>query len=390
MSGHSEINKLVFKTLKRRANVTVIFIAVVFVGIISSCALQMILARQTAAREDLIVNTDISCLVLDSKGMNQNNLGMTSDLVKRLIFEDENGLELYKYVKKLNAKAKLSVSAPSDVSFVRIYSLNSDEALSDLNGARVEFYDGWSEDALTTNEQVCIVPHDYETEINSDGVEVVNILTYRVNEPKELKVIGKSFGVSDVIYVPLFMKMNAENNNEIVIIQSCSFAIKDNLQLDEAKTQLFKEFVRPDPLNINNGYDFGLVVRDEIYKKTLLEIDKNISMMEFIIPIILILMGIIGFMTSFLTTKMKRKEFAVMRCLGMKRNKVFGIVFKEQLFSVVIGAIPSAIIGYLFCGNIMTVLISVFTVAGIFLLGATISTMQATSVNVMQLMKTED
>ena len=101
-------------------------------------------------------------------------------------------------------------------------------------------------------------------------------------------------------------------------------------------------------------------------------------------------MGIIGFMTSFLTTKMKRKEFAVMRCLGMKRYKVFGIVFKEQLISVVIGAIPSAIIGCFFYGNIMTVLISVFTVSGIFLLGATISTIHVTSVNVMELMKVED
>ena len=390
MSGNSELNKLVFKTLKRRANVTVIFIAVVFVGIISSCALQMVIARQTAAMEDLIANTDISCFLLDSKGMNQNNLGMSSDLLRRLIFEEESEFELYKYVKKLNAKAKLSVSAPSDVSFVRIYSLNSDEVLSDLNGARVEFYDGWSEAALNTDEQVCIVPYEYETETNADGVEVVNILTYRVNEPKELKVIGKSFGVSDVIYVPLFIKMNSDNLKETVIIQSCSFAIKDNMKLEDAKTQLFKEFVHPDPLNINNGYDFGLVVKDEIYKKTLLEIDKNISMMEFILPIILILMGIIGFMTSFLTTKMKRKEFAVMRCLGMKRYNVFGIVFKEQLFSVIIGAIPSAIIGFMLCKSIVTVLISVLIVSGIFLLGAMISTIQVTSVNVMELMKTED
>ena len=186
------------------------------------------------------------------------------------------------------------------------------------------------------------------------------------------------------------MKMSSENLKETIIIQSCSFAIKDNLQLEEAKTQLFKEFVRPNLLNTNNGYDFGLVVQDEIYQKTLLEIDKNIAMMEFILPIILILMGIIGFMTSFLTTKMKRKEFAVMRCLGMKRHKVFGLVFKEQLFSVVIGAIPSAIIGFFFCGNIKPVLIVTLTVVGIFLLGAAVSTIQATSVNVMELMKAED
>ena len=95
-------------------------------------------------------------------------------------------------------------------------------------------------------------------------------------------------------------------------------------------------------------------------------------------------------MTSFLTTKMKRKEFAVMRCLGMKRYNVFGIVFKEQLFSVIIGAIPSAIIGFMLCKSIVTVLISVLTVSGIFLLGAMISTIQVTSVNVMELMKTED
>ena len=39
----------------------------------------------------------------------------------------------------------------------------------------------------------------------------------------------------------------------------------------------------------------------------------------------------IGFFASYMTTRSRRKEFAVMRCLGMNQRKIFAIVFLMAL-----------------------------------------------------------
>ena len=79
-----------------------------------------------------------------------------------------------------------------------------------------------------------------------------------------------------------------------------------------------------------------------------------------------------------------------MRCLGMKRGRIFGLIFSEQLLL----AIPSALLGLL-CGAVFgglsrRALGSAALLLVLFLAGTAVSVLRVTDVSVMKLMKSEE
>ena len=47
---------------------------------------------------------------------------------------------------------------------------------------------------------------------------------------------------------------------------------------------------------------------------------------------------IVGFLATYLTTRSRRREFAVMRCIGRKKHSIFWQVFSEELLLALLGA----------------------------------------------------
>ena len=92
-----------------------------------------------------------------------------------------------------------------------------------------------------------------------------------------------------------------------------------------------------------------------------------------------------------MTTRSRRKEFAVMRCLGMNQRKIFSIVFFEQVVLALTGGAAGVGIGW-FVDRAMEplALAKAGIVVLVFLIGAAIAVLRVTQVNVMKLMKVED
>ena len=87
-------------------------------------------------------------------------------------------------------------------------------------------------------------------------------------------------------------------------------------------------------------------------------------------------------------TRGRQKEFAVMRCLGLRQRKIFSIVLLEQLILILIGGS----IGMCF-GLLLGAAVHAARICGVlllYLLGTATAAMGITRINVMQLMKTED
>ena len=141
--------------------------------------------------------------------------------------------------------------------------------------------------------------------------------------------------------------------------------------------------------DLSTGY--GLIVNDESYLATLDEINSNISMLRILLPVLMILVGCIGFFASYMTTRSRRKEFAVMRCLGMNQRKIFSIVFFEQAVLALLGGAAGIGIGWIMDGMLGSgALAKAGSVVAVFLIGTAIATLRVTGVNVMKLMKVED
>lgn len=108
-------------------------------------------------------------------------------------------------------------------------------------------------------------------------------------------------------------------------------------------------------------------------------------------PLLLVLIGGVSFFAGFLVNRRRAREFAVMRCLGVRRRAVFGQALGEQLALGLTGGLAGLCAaqatglevrsgGLAFSGAVM----------GMFLLGAAVCAGIAAGGSVMKLMKTEE
>lgn len=377
------------RAMGRRWVASLLLVAVAAAGAFSAMVLQNLTVRQETALNNTIANTTISCMVTDVKGTGSSSLQMPSKNVEFLegFYRDSEGIECYldDYVKNVRAMSTQELDRPRGMMLRRILSLDSDPALSPVEGASVQFYDGWTEEAFRGREQVCLVPVDMATE---DGY--MNISMY-FEEPVRLKIIGTVMGgPNNVIYCPFHMPYQ-EGTFVWFYTDSCSFDIRDNFKLEESREYLYQWFVEPALSNQWNGETFGLLIQDETYQKNIGEIQGNLSMLRLLLPVLIVLCGGIGIFASFLATRGRTKEFAVMRCIGMRKSRIFGLVMAENTVLALIGLLLGMAGGVLLEGTIrISALLHAAVMTGVFLLGSAIATLRITNVNVMKLMKVED
>ena len=379
--------RVTLRTLWRRWNASLLLLAVVLVGCFSSIALHRLTVRQEETLDDMIAKTQIGCIVTDTQGMNADRLNMSMSMIQRLTgryWEETENLD--DLVMDVNAMASIPLEYPMEHSICSILTFASDPALSAVEGAKVELYESWDESILATDQRVCLIPVE-EVEMWPDGVvKVMRADGYS----QELTIIGTiTNGPGSVYYTPLNMSWD-DDVHVITLIESCSFNIRDNARLDEIKAALYEVFMEPKLSNdLSMGY--GLIVNDESYLATLDEIHSNISMLRILLPVLMILVGCIGFFASYMTTRSRRKEFAVMRCLGLNQRKIFAIVFFEQAVLAALGGGIGIGAGWLLDAVLESgALVKAALVIAVFLVGAAIAAIRVTSVNVMKLMKVED
>ena len=333
-----------------------------------------------------IENTTISCTVTDAKGTDSGNLQMFSAFVEMLMGKRRpRGCHLDDYVENVRAKAETALEKPTGATLRRILSVDSDLALSRAEGVDVQFFDGWTEEVLRSREQVCLVPSDILTEERAVTVSA------DTEETARLKIIGTvTNGPADVIYCPYFMPWS-EGISVAFLTDSCSFDILDNRTLEESKAYIYEWFVQPKLSNQADGMTFGVLVHDETYQRSIAELQANLSVLRLLLPLLLVICGCIGFFASFLATRGRTREFAVMRCLGMRRSKIFGLVTAELAVLALAGSLLGVIGGILTEGEIQaSALRNAALMAGIFLLGSAVAALRITNINVMKLMKAED
>ncbi len=372
--------------LFRRWVASLLLVAVAATGAFFAMVLQNLTIRQENALSNTIANTTISCTVTDAKGTDSGNLQMISAFVEMLEGKRRlRGCYLDDYVKNVRAVAEMPLEKPEGSTLRRILSIDSDPALSQVEGASVLFFDDWTEYSLRGLEQICLVPPDMVTE---DGHITISA---DMEEPVRLKIIGTvTNGPNNVIYCPYFMSWT-EGISVAFLTDSCSFDIRNNQNLEESKDYIYEWFVQPNLSNQIDGMTFGVLVHDEIYQKNIAEIQANLSMLRMLLPILIVICGCIGFFASFLATRGRTKEFAVMRCIGIQQSKIFGLVMAELAVLAFIGSFLGIASGILLEGKIQTsALMNAALMTGIFLLGSAIAALRITSVNVMKLMKVED
>lgn len=375
-------------TLRRRTAAVLLFLTVA-VGVCAAVLLQNLTLRQQAELLRVKRETVVSCRVTDVNGGRQEGLGLADAVLSALLgTRDPENARLSEVVKNVRAIAVIPVNEPANSAIGCITALAADPALTKENGGTVTFYDGWNKNMLLTTERVCLIPEGMQTE-QKDGKETLHVVSDAFETT--LQVIGTYTGPSTMIYTPYYARWDEENSISRHA-KSCSFDIRDNFRLEEAKKRLYDYpyFVVPSITNEYDGMKYGLIVQDETYNATIDQIEGNLRTLRILLPVLLGLFCLLGFFISLLSTRGRKREFAVMRCLGMKRGRVFWLTFSEQF----ILALPASAVGLLIAAAIgglrWAALANAALLFALYLTGTAISILHITNINVMKLMKTEE
>lgn len=389
-SGHA-LYRVTFAAMWRRKKSSLLLLAVSAVSVFLSVFLQNLITRQETAIEMMVHDTAIQCIVTDARGNNTDSLRMPHGFVDRLLGRrHEQGCFLDESVKNVRAKASMKLKTPQDMTMRRILNIASDPALSKAEGREVQIFPGWTESVFLTDQRVCLIPESMEPLIDEKGNPYVSI-SMDDGAELELQVVGiVKGGAANVIWCPFYMQ-RLDDAQELIWVDSCSFDIMDNTKIEECKAAIYEEFVEPNLSNTPDIYTFGVLVQDETYQNTLKELRSNVSMLRLLLPVLTVLCIGIGFLAGYLTTRGRIREFAVMRCLGMKQGTVFIQTFAEYVLLSALGAIFGGTAGFWIERTLSVDAVgkAVLLVA-CFLIGTAVSVWNVTHVNTMKLMKTEE
>lgn len=345
------------------------------------CMLSGLVQSQEVKLAELIRDTIINCIVTDSRGTNSEDLGMLSFYVDMLTGRrHERGCYLDEVVTDVRALASQKLDSPEEHDLRRLLSLDSDPLLS--SGAQIQFFDGFDETILRSESDVCLIPEHMVQE--GEGTLTVNSGT----NWKTLTVIGTvSDSTANSIWVPFYFKWE-DDLSSAFLVQSCSFTIRSNAHLEEAKSDIFTWFSRP---SVSNGADaepFGVLVQDQTYRESLDKLENSLELLRLLLPLLAVLGSLISFLATYAMTRGRQKEFAVMRCLGLRQRKIFSIVLLEQLILILIGGSAGLCFGLLLSAT--TQAARICGVLLLYLLGSSTAALNITRINVIKLMKMEE
>lgn len=247
-------------------------------------------------------------------------------------------------------------------------------------GAELEFLSGFSYDSLKQADNIGMISRNLANEhgINmGDTIRITAWLAYDKNaicSVLDFKVVGiyESSWRTDVIYLPWIMSYdhkyyvdsgypetfneNTEDSidklwNEYLPrnVRAATFTLKNTEDLDSFREYLDTlGYSETGKIKLNRR---AIVIQDKNLEETIKTLDNYINLMDILIPIMIILFGIIGFMVSYLIIRHRLSELAIMRSMGARKTHVFLAFFIEQLILFVIGLLPVIVFAIIFPGS---------------------------------------
>jgi len=235
--------------------------------------------------------------------------------------------------------------------------------------------EGYDNDSLKNLEYFVVLPDRYAEENSIDLGDTVRIAVYKtipdngvLMEAYDFVVAGTYYQGSrpPVIYTPwalitdipiiydyLYEELEiydgdipdgAGLSNEYLAdsVNSATFLLADTQNLSGFRDYLEKrDYSKIGSIDRNR---LAIVIEDKALMDAIESIEQHLAFMNIIRPIMLALSTVIGFILSYLLTRNRLHEFAVMRSLGTKRLQVYSAFFLEQLLLFLLGVAPILIL----------------------------------------------
>ena len=242
--------------------------------------------------------------------------------------------------------------------------------------SQVQWLQGYSDENFLNPEYIVVLPDRFMSEQTLELGDVIRLAVYEPDEnfgvlveAFDFKIVGNYFqgSRSPVFYVPWNLltevrmgtdlgrtvRVNPEDPDSPKVaglpyeyvaasVDSATIIPENPRDLDGLRNYL--EESDYSQIGIIRSNRLAVVIEDKALADGLLSIRQHLSFLGLIIPIMLLLSGLIGFILSYLLTRNRLPEFAVMRSLGSKKTQVYLAFFLEQFFLLLIGFLPVAIV----------------------------------------------
>ncbi|MCL2602890.1 MAG: hypothetical protein FWD90_00255 [Defluviitaleaceae bacterium] len=374
-------------------------VLVVLIGIMSGARIRMV-----EELDDVINNFPVRAELSDP--ITSEVDGIDIDIEYILLFTDESvPRSVAEYVKdvELNRRLEIVENLPLPVGeWLGITSVEADDRLSPMAGAYIDFLPGWDEGVFRTDEAVAVVNAALfgtleanqpmitlsveniiykETEIDGEIImEVDEIFETAV----DLRVVGIVHNAGSLILSP-FWTVNAAAA-EIYLPEYSNHMnalLYDNGKIGEFASAAVRVFARPG--DVDTELSFSLTIFDGIYNNVIRRLRQNIQLIDVATPFIYAISVLIGFIASYLLTRNRKPEFAVMRSIGVNKRDVFMGALGEQAVLCIPGAVTGFVIVSITFGQVLWVPPVLFTFC--YVLGSVFAAVQAAGTNVLKILR---
>ena len=295
---------------------------------------------------------------------------------------------------------------------IGISSIDSSPGLSPLSGAYVEFFEGYDEGMFRTEEFICIVSEEtystldpehpvialsvqstalilQETEtLDGDGQPVrQSIMAAAPFVDASFLVVGLTYGAGNDIYCPFWAAgaLGMESDGSPLFSDILSALVADNRRIGEFKEGALRHFVAPGV--ISERLPFSLTVFDGVFNDITHRLRQNILMIEIATPFVYFISVCIGFITSFLLTRHRKPEFAMMRSIGAGKAGVFACALAEQAALSLAGVAAGSVTFYALSGDAAPWQTLIFW--GCYLSGSALSAIKAAGTDVLKILRAQ-
>lgn len=207
----------------------------------------------------------------------------------------------------------------------------------------------------------CVASQRWMLEHDLELGDEISVSCEALNAAVPVRIVG-SFspaGEDDNLYLPLsywcLPPWQTEDSRESTSpngsFPSCCFTLHSAYDLEDFREYLAQEeYNQPGSMGSNR---VTVVLNDHIFTQTVQALNRYITLGQILFPVLFILMGVLGFVVSWLMVNGRRMEFAIMRGLGASKKQVFGSFFLEQMGLCLIGSIMSGLCIFIWSGQIM-------------------------------------
>ena len=123
---------------------------------------------------------------------------------------------------------------------------------------------------------------------------------------------------------------------------TCRFTLKSAYELEDLRGWLAEH--EYSQVGVTNRNRVAVLLRDESFVDTVGGLGRYISFSRILFPVLFLVVGLLGFIISWLTVSSRRMEIAVMRGLGASPRRAFASFFLEQAALCLAGCLAGALV----------------------------------------------